>query len=108
MVPERRRVSRWLAARSVAGLAVVPLFAGYDTSATDSDRAGRIVSYDVTGGRYEESQGYQAVGSGSLRAGGGAGARAGSFGSRRAFSRSARNFSSSARARRRIRSASPR
>jgi proteasome beta subunit len=51
---------------AMAGLAVVPLFAGYDTSATDSDRAGRIVSYDVTGGRYEESQGYQAVGSGSL------------------------------------------
>lgn len=50
----------------MAGLAVVPLFAGYDTSATDSERAGRIVSYDVTGGRYEESQGYQAVGSGSL------------------------------------------
>ncbi len=51
---------------AMAGLAVVPLFAGYDTSATDSERAGRIVSYDVTGGRYEESQGYQAVGSGSL------------------------------------------
>jgi len=51
---------------AMAGLAVVPLFAGYDTSAADPERAGRIVSYDVTGGRYEESQGYQAVGSGSL------------------------------------------
>lgn len=51
---------------AMAGLAVVPLFAGFDTEAADPDRAGRIVSYDVTGGRYEETQGYQAVGSGSL------------------------------------------
>ncbi|MBW4717688.1 proteasome subunit beta [Saccharothrix obliqua] len=51
---------------AMAGLAVVPLFAGFDPEATDPDRAGRIVSYDVTGGRYEESLGYQAVGSGSL------------------------------------------
>ncbi|TQM84787.1 proteasome beta subunit [Saccharothrix saharensis] len=51
---------------ALAGLAVVPLFAGFDTAAPDPDRAGRIISYDVTGGRYEESQGYQAVGSGSL------------------------------------------
>lgn len=42
-----------------AGLVVVPLFAGYD------DRAGmgRIFKYDVTGGRYEESE-YWATGSG--------------------------------------------
>jgi proteasome beta subunit len=46
---------------AMQGLAVVPLFAGYD-----HDRvAGRIFSYDVTGGRYEET-GYHAVGSGSL------------------------------------------
>ncbi|GLZ31613.1 proteasome subunit beta [Lentzea sp. NBRC 105346] len=51
---------------ALAGLAVVPLFAGFDTDAKDLDRAGRIVSYDVTGGKYEESVGYQAVGSGSL------------------------------------------
>jgi proteasome beta subunit len=51
---------------ALAGLAVVPLFAGFDVDAPDPERAGRIVSYDVTGGRYEESQGYQAVGSGSL------------------------------------------
>ncbi|WP_158842273.1 proteasome subunit beta [Saccharothrix deserti] len=51
---------------ALAGLAVVPLFAGFDIDAVDPERAGRIVSYDVTGGRYEESQGYQAVGSGSL------------------------------------------
>ena len=42
------------------GLAVVPLFAGYDLG---SGR-GRIFSYDVTGGRYEEHD-YHAVGSGS-------------------------------------------
>jgi proteasome beta subunit len=51
---------------AMAGLAVVPLFAGFDTESADPDRAGRIVSYDITGGRYEETQGYQAVGSGSL------------------------------------------
>lgn len=43
------------------GLAVVPVFAGYDL---DSG-AGRIFSYDVTGGRYEERD-YHAVGSGSV------------------------------------------
>jgi len=43
------------------GLAVVPLFAGYDLH---SD-VGRIFSYDVTGGRYEE-QAFHSVGSGSL------------------------------------------
>jgi proteasome beta subunit len=51
---------------AMAGLAVLPLFAGYDTEATDPKRAGRIVSYDVTGGRYEEHAGYHAIGSGSL------------------------------------------
>ncbi|QFZ21770.1 proteasome subunit beta [Saccharothrix syringae] len=51
---------------ALAGLAVVPLLAGYDTEAPDPERAGRIISYDVTGGRFEDAQGYQAVGSGSL------------------------------------------
>ena len=37
---------------AMQGLAVVPLFAGYDLDATDQ---GRIFSYDVTGGRYEET-----------------------------------------------------
>jgi proteasome beta subunit len=46
---------------ALQGLAVVPLFAGYDT-----DRAkGRIFSYDVTGGRSEE-QGFASTGSGSV------------------------------------------
>lgn len=46
---------------AMQGLAVVPLFAGYDLDAEQ----GRIFSYDVTGGRYEETA-FHAVGSGSL------------------------------------------
>lgn len=46
---------------AMQGLAVVPLFAGFDLG----DARGRIFSYDVTGGRYEET-GYTAVGSGSV------------------------------------------
>jgi proteasome beta subunit len=51
---------------AMAGLAVVPLFVGFDTEASDPDRAGRIITYDVSGGRFEENGGYHAVGSGSL------------------------------------------
>lgn len=66
---------------AMQGLAVVPLFAGYDpeeTPATNggrttpkkgtkkrSPRGGRIFSYDVTGSMHEETS-YQAVGSGSI------------------------------------------
>ena len=46
---------------AMQGLAVVPLFAGFDLT-TDQ---GRIFSYDVTGGRYEETA-FHSVGSGSL------------------------------------------
>lgn len=46
---------------ALQGLAVVPLFAGYDT---DRGR-GRIFSYDVTGGRSEE-HGFASTGSGSV------------------------------------------
>ncbi|WP_110205546.1 proteasome subunit beta [Nocardioides daejeonensis] len=46
---------------AMQGLAVVPLFAGWDERAG----IGRIFSYDVTGGRYEETA-FHAVGSGSL------------------------------------------
>jgi proteasome beta subunit len=46
---------------ALQGLAVVPLFAGFDL-----DRGtGQIFSYDVTGGRYEEHQ-HHSVGSGSV------------------------------------------
>ncbi|MDQ2839374.1 MAG: proteasome subunit beta [Actinomycetota bacterium] len=50
---------------AMQGLAVVPLFAGFDLDATDPAQAGRIYSYDVTGGRYPE-QYYHSVGSGSV------------------------------------------
>ncbi|AXO38324.1 proteasome beta subunit [Micromonospora echinospora] len=50
---------------AMQGLAVVPLFAGFDLAASDPARAGRIFSFDVTGGPYEET-GYDAIGSGSL------------------------------------------
>lgn len=48
---------------AMQGLAVVPIFAGYDTSRA----AGRLFQYDVTGGRYEESD-HATTGSGSLHA----------------------------------------
>src|SRR3954465_10191002 len=48
---------------AMQGLAVVPLFAGYD----EHRQRGRVFSYDVTGGRYEE-QDYQANGSGGVHA----------------------------------------
>ncbi len=44
---------------AMQGLAVVPLFAGYDTARG----TGRIFNYDVTGGRYEDID-FQATGSG--------------------------------------------
>ncbi|MGN6252819.1 MAG: proteasome subunit beta [Marmoricola sp.] len=46
---------------AMQGLAVVPLFAGYDLV----HEQGRIFSYDVTGGRYEETA-FHSVGSGSV------------------------------------------
>src|SRR3954467_3962969 len=46
---------------AMQGLAVVPLFAGFDLVS----QQGRIFSYDVTGGRYEETA-FHSVGSGSL------------------------------------------
>ena len=46
---------------AMQGLAVVPLFAGHDLARG----RGRIFSYDVTGGRYEERD-HHAVGSGSM------------------------------------------
>jgi proteasome beta subunit len=51
---------------ALQGLAVVPLYAGFDLAAADPSTAGRIFSYDVAGGLYEERAGYDAVGSGSL------------------------------------------
>jgi proteasome beta subunit len=51
---------------AMQGLGALPLFVGYDLDATDPNQAGRIVSYDVVGGRYDETAGYHSVGSGSL------------------------------------------
>ncbi|MDQ3484683.1 MAG: proteasome subunit beta [Actinomycetota bacterium] len=48
-------------AMAMQGLAVVPLFAGFDMLVGQ----GRIFSYDLTGGRYEETA-FFSVGSGSL------------------------------------------
>jgi proteasome beta subunit len=49
---------------AMQGLVVVPLFAGFDLRRG----LGRLFEYDVTGGRYEESD-FAATGSGSLHAG---------------------------------------
>jgi proteasome beta subunit len=46
---------------AMQGLAVVPLFAGFDLI----KEQGRIFSYDVTGGRYEETA-FHSVGSGAV------------------------------------------
>jgi proteasome beta subunit len=46
---------------AMQGLIVVPLFAGYD----EDSGTGRIFSYDVAGGRYEEHR-FHAIGSGSV------------------------------------------
>ena len=47
---------------AMQGLAVVPLFAGYDMARA----RGRIFTYDVTGGHYEDTD-HQATGSGGPR-----------------------------------------
>ena len=49
---------------AMQGMAVVPIFAGFDTGRAE----GRLFQFDVTGGRYEE-QDYATSGSGSLHAG---------------------------------------
>ena len=49
---------------AMQGMVVVPIFAGYDLRRAD----GRLFTYDVTGGRYEERD-YIATGSGMLHAG---------------------------------------
>lgn len=48
---------------AMQGMAVVPIFAGYDLRR----ETGRLFQYDVTGGRYEESN-FASTGSGSLHA----------------------------------------
>ena len=53
-------------AAAMQGLVAVPLLVGYDIDDPDGESAGRIVSFDVAGGWHVESDGYQAVGSGSM------------------------------------------
>ena len=48
---------------AMQGLAVVPLFAGFDTRR----KVGRLWKFDITGGRYEESE-FDSTGSGGLYA----------------------------------------
>ena len=49
---------------AMQGMAVVPLFAGFDLSRQE----GRLYEFDITGGRYEEAD-HASTGSGSLHAG---------------------------------------
>jgi len=49
---------------AMQGLVVVPLFAGYDLRR----HSGRLWKYDITGGRYEETE-FESTGSGGLYAG---------------------------------------
>jgi len=48
---------------ALSGMAVVPLFAGFDRTRS----VGRLFQYDITGGRYEELD-FAATGSGSIHA----------------------------------------
>ncbi|HEY7224105.1 MAG TPA: proteasome subunit beta [Micromonosporaceae bacterium] len=50
---------------ALQGLAVIPIYAGFDLDASDQAKAGRVFSFDVAGGVYEET-GYEGIGSGSL------------------------------------------
>jgi proteasome beta subunit len=53
-------------AAAMQGLVALPLLAGYDIHAPDSESPGRIVSFDAAGGWNIEEEGYQSVGSGSI------------------------------------------
>jgi proteasome beta subunit len=50
---------------AMQGLAVIPLYAGFDLDAEPGAGPGRIFSFDIAGGIYEE-HGYDGIGSGSL------------------------------------------
>jgi proteasome beta subunit len=52
-------------AAAMQGFVVVPILVGYDVDAEPA-QAGRIITYDAAGGRYDELLGYHAVGSGSV------------------------------------------
>ena len=51
---------------ALQGFIALPLLVGYDLADSDSQAAGRIVSFDAAGGWNLEIEGYQSVGSGSV------------------------------------------
>jgi len=53
-------------AAAMQGLVALPLLVGFDIDDPDSQKAGRIVSFDAAGGWNLEEEGYQSVGSGSI------------------------------------------
>jgi proteasome beta subunit len=53
-------------AAAMQGLVALPLLAGFDIGDPDTQKAGRIVSFDAAGGWNLEEEGYQSVGSGSI------------------------------------------
>jgi proteasome beta subunit len=53
-------------AAAMQGLVALPLLVGFDIDDPDSEKAGRIVSFDAAGGWNLEEEGYQSVGSGSI------------------------------------------
>jgi proteasome beta subunit len=53
-------------AAAMQGLVALPLLAGFDIDDPESQKAGRIVSFDAAGGWNLEEEGYQSVGSGSI------------------------------------------
>ncbi|GAB3234114.1 proteasome subunit beta [Glycomyces halotolerans] len=50
---------------ALQGLAVLPLLAGFDNDAAEAAEAGKIFSFDVVGGVYEERD-FDSIGSGSI------------------------------------------
>jgi proteasome beta subunit len=50
---------------ALQGFVVIPLLVGYDVEAEPA-KAGRIVTYDAAGGRYDELLGFHSIGSGSV------------------------------------------
>ena len=49
---------------AMQGLTMLPIYAAYDLDAADPDKVARIFSFDMVGGRYEET-GFDGIGSGS-------------------------------------------
>jgi proteasome beta subunit len=50
---------------AMQGFEALPLLVGYDADDPDPARAGRIVTFDITGNTVHDTTGYQSIGSGS-------------------------------------------